>query len=403
MTGLIAACGDSSSDTEEEITQNSAPDCEVSQLSFSQNSGDKDLRAAITCSDIDGDTLEFDNLIIDTNNLAVGSHIQTVNVSDGNDHTISVSVTYQITSADEPNEDVSRCMQIQNSVKASPEDDVTVICDSQYAYITSDTYPSHNLMNGITGTNEQVPVPALNYAAPIPLNPVEASSVTSIDAAVGVAVNGVPIYDYSAQGELDVNKYEPKSDTIVLGQLDNCGGHAGRGDDYHYHAAPTCMMDEMTDQSDDRILGWGYDGYPLYGYKNPDGSDIVDGDLDVCNSQIDSTFGRRYQLTLTPPYIIQCLVGEVDTNILPRVSPLAGTSGSNDRADLTPPPEGVENLSFVESADGTRTMRYEYKGQSYFTSYTPSVNQENCYSFEMKTISGNGQTQTGVYCRENKP
>ena len=96
-------------------------------------------------------------------------------------------------------------------------------------------------MNGITGTNEQIPVPATNYAAPIKLVPQLASVITTIDAAVGVAVNGVPIYDYSSQGELDLYNYNANNDTLVTGQLDNCGGHAGRGDDYHYHVTPTFL------------------------------------------------------------------------------------------------------------------------------------------------------------------
>lgn len=81
-------------------------------------------------------------------------------------------------------------------------------------------------------------MPAIGYAAPIKLAPKKADTVTTIDAAVGVAVNGVPIYDYSSQGELDVSTYDAKHDTLVLGQLDICGGHSGRGDDYHYHDWP---------------------------------------------------------------------------------------------------------------------------------------------------------------------
>ena len=75
----------------------------------------------------------------------------------------------------------------------------------------------------------------MNYAAPVKLAPTMAAAPTTIDAALGVAINGVPIYDYSAAGELDINNYDAKVDTVVLGQLDNCGGHTGRGDDYHYH------------------------------------------------------------------------------------------------------------------------------------------------------------------------
>lgn len=292
----------------------------------------------------------------------------------------------------------SSCEAIEQSVLDSGFSDVSVTCDMDYAYVTSDTYPSHDLMNGITGTNEQIPVPALNYAAPIKLAPQIANSVTSIDAALGVAVNGVPIYDYSAQGELDPGEYDPRTDTVLLGQLDNCSGHAGRGDDYHYHASPTCMIEAMANQGDAAIIGWGYDGYPIYGNNNPDGTIIAATDLDVCNGQADDTFGYRYHTSTEPPYIIQCLVGEVDTAILPRVSPLSGdTTGA--RANLMPPQGGVENLNHTISEDGTRLMTYDYQGEAYYVRYSPSVTLENCYDFEQRTISNGGIIENGTYCR----
>lgn len=307
------------------------------------------------------------------------------------------SVTMTVSYDRDTASDSSRCEQIQSSVSAAGFTEVSVSCDSNYAYITSDTYPDHDLMNGISGTNEQIPVPALDYAAPIVLNPVLASSPTSIDAALGVAVNGVPIYDYSAQGELDLYNYDAGTDTLALGQLDNCGGHAGRGDDYHYHAKPECMIAAMDNAGDDAILGWGYDGYPLYGDNNPDGSSIEEGELDVCNGQSDDTYGYRYHTSTQAPYIVQCLMGEVDTSILPRVSPLSGDT-QGIRADLTPPQGGVTNLVFSESDDGTRRMSYDYAGQSYYTEYAPAAS-DNCYDFEQKTISGGGVVQTGTFCR----
>ncbi|GAA0422604.1 hypothetical protein GCM10009133_33940 [Cocleimonas flava] len=288
------------------------------------------------------------------------------------------------------------CSRIKASVATAGFKDVTVTCDKTYAYVQSDTYPDHSLMNGITGTNEQIPVPALNYAAPILLHPEISDTKTSIDAALGVAINGVPIYDYSAQGEIDLHGYDATKDTTKLGQLDECGGHAGRGDDYHYHAKPTCMIDSMENVTDATIIGWGYDGFPLYGDANPDGSAITKGDLDVCNGQADKQFGYRYHTSVEAPYIIQCLVGKVDTSILPRVAPLKGAAA---RADLRPPREGVENLKHVKKEDGTRTLNYTYKGTEYYTRFKPSETKANCYDFEQKTISNNGAVESGTYCR----
>jgi hypothetical protein len=152
------------------------------------------------------------------------------------------------------------------------------------------------MMTGITRTNEQVPIPT-DYGAPIILAPQFDGTPLTRDAALGVAVNGVPIYDYTGGGEMsvdDLSHHQIQHDTLQTGQLDVCGGHAGRGDDYHYHVAPTCMIEQMENAGPDAIIGWAFDGFPIYGDTNPDGSAIAEGTLDVCNGQIDDTFG--YQL-----------------------------------------------------------------------------------------------------------
>ncbi|MCG9580339.1 YHYH protein [Vibrio tubiashii] len=292
--------------------------------------------------------------------------------------------------------DSPECTKVQESFLKAGFSNVSVVCDETYAYVQSDTYPEHDVMNGITGTNEQIPVPASQYVAPIRLSPEKAKSYTSIDAALGIAINGVPIYDYSAQGELNPERYQSTKDTVKLGQLDQCGGHAGRGDDYHYHAKPICMIESMPEWGDSSIIGWGYDGYPLFADRNPNGTQIENGSLDICNGQTDPTYGYRYHTSPQPPYIFQCLVGKVDTKILPRVAPLKGAKA---RANLKPPKNGVQNLRHIESKDGTRELSYTYLGVEYYSRYTPSKSKPNCYEFVQKTISNNGAIESGTYCR----
>ncbi len=292
-----------------------------------------------------------------------------------------------------------RCAVIQRSIsEAGFAAKVQVTCDADYANVVSDTYPDHVLMNGITGTNDQVPVPAPGYTSPIALAPVHAAAPTSIDAALGVAVNGVPIYDYSSQGTNDVNVYDPKFDTKLTGELDLCNGHSGRGDDYHYHAAPSCMILAMKNKGPAAILGWGFDGYPLYGNTNPDGTPIAAGELDVCNAKSDPTFGYRYHTSDAHPYVFQCLVGQVDLAKAPRVSPLTNPGGGGGRTPGSKPPGGVQNLALVEAADGTRTMSYDYSGQSYYIRYKPSATA-SCWDFEEKSYTTGGVVKTGTYCR----
>ena len=286
-------------------------------------------------------------------------------------------------------------------VEAGFDDKVAVSCTADQALVMSDTYPDHELMTGIAGSNEQLPVPA-DYSAPVPLQPSLGSSPVTRDAALGVAVNGVPIYDYTAGGEMsaeDLLHHQTQHDTLLTKQLDVCGGHAGRGDDYHYHVEPTCMIETMENAGDDAIIGWAFDGFPIYGKNNPDGTPIVDGTLDVCNGQKDDTFGYRYHTSEEAPYIIQCLMGVVaDERSLPRVPPLSPASGSQDRQPGRPPQGGVQNLTFTQDASGQRSMNYSYRGEAFYIRYMPT-DQAGCYAFETRTVTDKGMIKNGEYCR----
>ncbi|MEZ5592081.1 MAG: YHYH protein [Gammaproteobacteria bacterium] len=296
-----------------------------------------------------------------------------------------------------------RCAAVAASVeKAGFADGVTVTCDAGHAHIHSNAYPNHKMMTGIVGSNEQIPVPAKGYAAPIPLEPTLGETPFTRDAALGVAVNGVPIFDYTAGGEMtrqDLYHHQTHHDTILLQQLDECGGHAGRGDDYHYHATPTCMIAQMENAGDDAIIGWAFDGFPIYGHKNPDGTSIQASTLDVCNGQPDATYGYRYHTSDDAPYIIQCLMGKVENfDALPRIAPLRSSEDGRERENGVPPRDGVTGLTFTEDASGARSMDYTYQGEPYYIRYTPSSNA-NCYNFETRTITSGGTVRTGEYCR----
>jgi len=293
------------------------------------------------------------------------------------------------------------CFAVTASVSDAGFDKrVTVSCTDSHAIIHSDTYPDHEKMTGIVGTNEQVPVPA-EYGAPIILSPTLGTAPLTRDAALGVAVNGVPIYDYTGGGEMsqkDLAHHQAHHDTLQTEQLDVCGGHAGRGDDYHYHVKPGCMIAKMANAGDDAIIGWAFDGFPIYGDNNPDGSLIAPGDLDLCNGQPDETYGYRYHTSTDAPYIVQCLMGKVaDFERLPRVPPLS-VAGRGAAAPGRPPQGGVQRLIFTENADGSRSMDYSFKGEAYYIRYTPAT-RSGCYNFTTRTVTNGGKVHTGEYCR----
>ena len=295
------------------------------------------------------------------------------------------------------------CAAVKASVVAAGfADKVSVTCAGGQAILTSNTYPDHTMMTGIVGTNEQVPVPAKDYAAPIPLDATLGDTPQTRDAALGVAVNGVPIYDYTGGGEMsaaDLYHVQNTHDTLQTQQLDICGGHAGKGNDYHYHVKPKCMIAQMKNAGDTAIIGWAFDGFPIYGDNNPDGSHIALGVLDVCNGQPDATFGYRYHTSAAAPYIIQCLMGKVaDIRNLPRVAPMVPAGGGRGLEPGKPPRDGVANLVFTQDATGLRSMDYTYQGEAYYMRYTPTATPD-CYAFETRTISDGGDIKTGEYCR----
>ncbi len=297
---------------------------------------------------------------------------------------------------------IDRCAAIKASVvDAGFADKVTVSCDSKHAHLSSNSFPDHELMTGIVASNEQVPVPA-DYTVPVPLQATPTTTPKTRDAALAVAVNGVLIFDYTSGGEMssaDLHHHQSRHDTLQTRQLDKCGGHAGRGSDYHYHVSPTCMIDVMKNAGDDAIIGWAFDGFPLYGDNNPDGTVIDDRVLDVCNGQPDEDFGYRYHTSKDAPYIIQCLMGKVENlTDLPRISPLRHAEGSRRMEPGRSPEGGVENLTFTRSNSGVNSMDYSYDGEEFYIRYKPS-NIPACYDMESRTVTDKGLINTGVYCR----
>jgi hypothetical protein len=208
--------------------------------------------------------------------------------------------------------DSVNCTYIKTSVTASTTGTATVTCDTSYAYMASTGIATHTMMNGITGTNLQVPIAQTftgTNAWKIPLNPAVATTVTTpLTGPIGMAINGVLLYNPCKQSGCTASS----EDTKALGELDVCNGHAGRSDDYHYHAAPTCMMaGQSTSYWDTHPVGWLLDGFALYGYNDSTGT-VATRDSECggnTNTVVNGPSGYSYHLTDTFPYILSCLKG----------------------------------------------------------------------------------------------
>jgi phosphatidylethanolamine-binding protein (PEBP) family uncharacterized protein len=292
------------------------------------------------------------------------------------------------------------CTNIKLSLGAyATPNSLSISCDGTYGFFnTFGIQTAHAMMNGIVATNQQVPL-AQNFTGTnawrIPLVPVVAATKTTAnDGPIGVAVNGVPLFNPCKQGGCD-----PASgggDTKVLGELDACNGHAGRADDYHYHAAPVCMMSDQTEHHwDSHPIGWALDGYGIFGFFNPDGTtatrDAVCGGNTLTHQNAPS--GYAYHVTNASPYILSCFYG----------TPSPDLAGQADKfSPLRPPgtPVTASNMTLNATAaslaiGGTTTMEWTSGGSTYQILYKRTSSL--CWNFIFKTDGA--QTSTSDYCR----
>jgi uncharacterized protein (TIGR03437 family) len=267
----------------------------------------------------------------------------------------SATMNLNATRATTPTGSSANCVNIRNSTRASKSGTASVSCDSDYAYVGSNGITTQPMMNGITSTNLQVPVPVNfngSHAWKIPINPVIAPSPTSVvDGPLGVAINGVPIFNPCTQGGCVTG-----GDTKALGQLDTCNGHAGRADDYHYHAAPNCMMaDQAANYWDTHPLGWALDGFAIFGYRDADGTTATRDSICGGNTRTvpNAPSGYAYHVTDSPPYVTSCLIG------VP--SPDLPNQGSKYKPLRQPPvtPFNVNGMTLTTDAtDGYQVLQF---------------------------------------------
>jgi hypothetical protein len=178
--------------------------------------------------------------------------------------------------------------------------------DERHFIVESNGLPAHGMMVGITNWQQQVPLPqpyTRENAWRIPLHPRLADKPISAKrnlfrGAIALAVNGVPIFNaLNNRGE----------DALAIGELDEWGGHCGRADDYHYHAAPVHLQEIV---GPGQPIAYALDGFPIYGLTEADGSPV--GPLDEFNGQFDAQGNYHYHATKAYPYINGGLRGAVE-------------------------------------------------------------------------------------------
>lgn len=259
---------------------------------------------------------------------------------------------------------------------------VTTRWDNVYFYVECDGMPlSMPAMKGITAWQQQVPIPQSYFgtnAWSIPLAPIPAAVPVSLDTAlhtgaVAIAVNGLPIFNpENNRGEFSFD----------IGELDQFGGHCGRADDYHYHIAPVHLTSIVGEEAP---IAWALDGYPLYGYKEPDGSNMITLDANLGHTWRGQ---YHYHATTTRPYMIAAMRGKITID-RDQVMPQAQTKGVRP---FLQPLNGAAITDYHKCDSNHYALKYTVNGASSWVNYrwTPS----GLYTYVFVSPDGTRRTET---------
>ena len=137
-----------------------------------------------------------------------------------------------------------------------PEPEMELAYDKETIYVNSNGIPTFQFVQQTPNPIE----PQINQWK-IPRFPVVAKELQQIPllGTVAVLTVGLPIY-----GPNEAQHPHPFGDPYINEVLDFCHGHtAGRGD-YHFHYAPTCLLNTPDGNEEHyNIVGFSLDGYPI--------------------------------------------------------------------------------------------------------------------------------------------
>jgi hypothetical protein len=132
---------------------------------------------------------------------------------------------------------------------------------------------SGTTFGGFTFKKNPNAITTYNYVFKIPVSPQVADNHKATPlGAIGVALNGIPLYNqYAGPNNLAL--------TNEFMSFDKYNGHPTGNGNYHYHVEPSYLTTVKTTKSG--LLGFLLDGFPVYGPQDENGKTLVNSDLDV--------------------------------------------------------------------------------------------------------------------------
>lgn len=96
---------------------------------------------------------------------------------------------------------------------------------------------------------------------------------------IGVFTNGVSIFNVSdAQSYNNAGVWNRNAYYWEAPSFDNCLGHPQQQGEYHHHVSPTCLYNSNDSTHHSPLIGFAFDGYPVYGayaYTNTNGTGAI--------------------------------------------------------------------------------------------------------------------------------
>ncbi len=151
-------------------------------------------------------------------------------------------------------------------------------------YNTSDVYISATCIPGYDigpwPGNPNIPA-NMNFVYKITRNPApNTGTLTNVGLGhVGVWSNGVSIFNsQDARSYNNLGIWNQNAYYFEGSGFDNCLGHPAPGGEYHHHVSPKCLYNITDSTHHSPIIGYAFDGYPVYGayaYANADGTGAI--------------------------------------------------------------------------------------------------------------------------------
>jgi len=134
----------------------------------------------------------------------------------------------------------------------------------------------------------------------IPVNPSVATNHAATPLGpIGIAINGVPLY----------NQYAGPNNQALAGEIasfDKYYGHPQQTGQYHYHVEPLYLTTVKSVKSG--LMGFLLDGFPVYGPQEENGNAVSSTDLDAYHGHTHATVDfpngiYHYHFTADAPYL----------------------------------------------------------------------------------------------------